>query len=33
MLLNAIVEKLKRLSKDDLKGRHFETWLIVQAVT
>lgn len=32
MILNAIAEKLKRLSKDDFKGRHFEAWLIVQAV-
>lgn len=30
--LNAITEKLKRQSKDDFKGRHFEAWLIVQAV-
>ena len=33
MILNAISEKLKRQSKDDFKGRHFEAWLIVQAVT
>ena len=33
MILNAIAEKLKRQSKDDFKGRHFESWLIVQAVT
>ncbi len=33
MILNAIAEKLKRQSKDDFKGRHFEAWLIVQAVT
>ncbi|WSG98372.1 IS6 family transposase (plasmid) [Rhizobium johnstonii] len=32
-ILNAIAEKLKRQSKDDFKGRHFEAWLIVQAVT
>ena len=32
MILNAIAEKLKRQSKDDFKGRHFEAWLIVQAV-
>ncbi|MVA74077.1 IS6 family transposase [Agrobacterium vitis] len=32
MVLNAITEKLKRQSKDDFKGRHFEAWLIVQAV-
>ena len=31
-ILNAIVEKLKRQSKDDFKGRYFEAWLIVQAV-
>ncbi|MFN6987454.1 MAG: IS6 family transposase, partial [Rhizobium oryzihabitans] len=24
MILNAIAEKLKRQSKDDFKGRHFE---------
>jgi len=33
MLLNSIAEKLKRQSKDDFKGRHFEARLIVQAVT
>ena len=33
MILNAIAEKLKRQSKDDFKGRHFEAWLIVQAVS
>ena len=33
MILNSIAEKLKRQSKDDFKGRHFEAWLIVQAVT
>jgi len=32
MILNAIAEKLKRRSKDDFQGRHFETWLIMQAV-
>jgi IS6 family transposase len=32
MILNAIADKLKRQSKDDFKGRHFEAWLIVQAV-
>ncbi|MGO6784403.1 IS6-like element ISRle7 family transposase, partial [Rhizobium ruizarguesonis] len=32
MILNAIAEKLKRQSKHDFKGRHFEAWLIVQAV-
>ena len=33
VILNGIAEKLKRQSKDDFKGRHFEAWLIVQAVT
>jgi hypothetical protein len=33
MIPNAITEKLKRQSKDDFKGRHFEAWLIVKAVT
>lgn len=33
MILSAIAERLKRQSKDDFKGRHFEAWLIVQAVT
>lgn len=33
MILNAVAEKLKRQSKNDFKGRHFEAWLIVQAVT
>lgn len=33
MVLNAIAKKLKHQSKDDLKGRHFEAWLIVQAMT
>jgi len=33
MILNAIAEKLKRTSKDDFKGRHFEAWLILQAVS
>jgi len=32
MILNAFVEKLKRRSKDDLMGRHFEAALILQAV-
>ena len=27
MILNALVEKLKRRSKDDFKGRHFEAAL------
>jgi transposase, IS6 family len=33
MILNARVEKLKRRSKDDFKGRHFEATLILQAVS
>ncbi len=33
MILNAIAAKLKRRSKDDFKGRHFEAGLIVQAVS
>ena len=33
MILNAIAAKLKRRSKDDFKGRHFEAALIVQAVS
>jgi hypothetical protein len=33
MILNAIVAKLKRRSKGDFKGRHFEAALIVQAVS
>ena len=32
MILKTIAEKLKRQSKGDFKGRHFEAWLIVQAV-
>jgi len=32
VILNTIAEKLRRQSKDDFKGRHFEAWLIVQAV-
>jgi len=32
MILRAIAEKLKRRSKDDFKGRHFEASLILQAV-
>jgi transposase-like protein len=32
MILNALVERLKRRSKDDFKGRHFEATLILQAV-
>src|SRR3954466_10466567 len=33
MILNALVEKLKRRSKDDFKGRHFEASLILQAAS
>src|SRR4051794_6329954 len=33
MILSAIADKLKRRSKDDFKGRHFEASLIVQAVS
>src|SRR3954451_21737823 len=33
VILNAIVEKLKRRSKDDFKGRPFEASLILQAVS
>ena len=33
MILNALVERLKRRSKDDFKGRHFEASLILQAVS
>ena len=33
MILNAIAAKLKRRSKADFKGRHFEAALIVQAVS
>jgi transposase-like protein len=33
VILNAIVEKLKHQSRDNFKGRHFEAWLIMQAVT
>jgi transposase, IS6 family len=33
MILNALVERLKRRSQDDFKGRHFEASLIVQAVS
>ena len=31
MILSAIAERLKRQSKDDFKGRHFEASLILQA--
>jgi transposase, IS6 family len=33
MILSAIAEKLKRRSRDDFKGRHFQASLIVQAVS
>ena len=33
MILSAIAEKLKRRSKDDFKGWHFEAALILQAVS
>jgi transposase-like protein len=33
MILSAIAEKLKRRSKDDFKGRHFQASLILQAVS
>jgi IS6 family transposase len=33
MILNALAEKLKRRSKDDFKGRHYEATLILQAVS
>jgi transposase, IS6 family len=33
MILPSLVEKLKRRAKDDFKGRHFEAWLIIQAVS
>ncbi len=33
MILNALVERLKRRSKNDFKGRHFEASLILQAVS
>lgn len=33
MLLNAIIEKLKHHSRHDFKGRQFEAWLIIQAVS
>ncbi|NEI32412.1 IS6 family transposase, partial [Rhizobium leguminosarum] len=33
MILNAIAGKLKGQSKDDFKGRQFEAWLIIQAVS
>ena len=33
MILNALVEKLKRRAKDNFKGRHYEATLILQAVS
>ena len=33
MILSAIAERLKRWSKDDFKGRHFQASLILQAVS
>src|ERR671928_1422437 len=33
MILNALIERLKRRSKGDFKGRHFEASLILQAVS
>ncbi len=33
MILNALIERLKRQSKGDFKGRHFEASLILQAVS
>ncbi len=33
MLLNALVERLKRRSKNVFKGRHYEASLILQAVS
>src|ERR1044072_2958075 len=33
MILMAIAERLKRRSKDDFKGRHFQASLILQAVS
>ncbi len=33
MILNAIAERPKRKSKDDFKGRQFQAWLIIQAVS
>ncbi len=33
MILNALVERLKRQSKGDFKGRHYEASLILQAVS
>ena len=33
MILSAIADKLKRRSKDNFKGRHFEASLTLQAVS
>src|SRR5215211_6136848 len=33
MILNALVERLKRRAKGDFKGRHYEATLILQAVS
>jgi hypothetical protein len=33
MILNALAAQLKRRSKNDFKGRHFEAMLILQAVS
>jgi transposase-like protein len=33
MILSAIAERLKRRSKGDFKGRHFEASLILQAIS
>ncbi len=33
MILNSLIERLKRRSKSDFKGRHFEASLILQAVS
>ena len=33
MILNALVDKLKQRARGDFKGRHFEAWLIIQAVS
>ena len=33
MILNALAAKLKRRSKNDFRGRHFEAALILQAVS
>ena len=33
MILNALAEKLKRRSKINFKGRHYEATLILEAVS